>query len=488
VIEWTTILGISLALAQLAGVGFAIDAVLRGRTPQGTLAWALGLLVIPIITVPLYLVFGARRFEGYVKARRKGRARLSQSLRQLNASLEPFVTSLDPGRMGGKAITRMVTTPCTRGNRAELLVDGPEFFPALFSTVAAAKRTLLVQFYIMNDDDVGREFVTHLYAAADRGVRVLLLIDAIGCANLPRKVVSTLKAKGIEVETFRSARGPRTRLQINFRNHRKLVVADGRTMLVGGLNVGNEYNHKHPVLNPWRDTGLIIRGPAALEGQLSFLEDWAFVTGHTPTLEWVPVPAADMPPQADAMVARSSDDARVVVASTGPADELETGALMMLHLIGSARSRLWIASPYFVPDGSIIEALQLAAIRGVDVRLMIPAASDSKLVELASASFEDDMLPAGVRMFIYQPGFMHQKVLLSDNLAAIGSLNLDNRSLRINFELMALICDDAFVMHIEAMLQRDLSRCSEITLATRKRRPWHRRVLERVARLFAPIL
>lgn len=485
---WVSI-GVVVAICQIIGAFFAVDAVLHGKTPQGTLAWAMGLALLPYLTVPLYLVFGGRRFEGYVRARRKRRGGIASFTVELSRTLEPYQSEFRPGPHGDRAIKQLVATPCTRANVAELLIDGEGFFPALWACIDSARRDLLVQFYIVSDDAIGRTFRDRLMAAAARGVNVRLLYDAIGSSKLPRAYVESLRDGGVQVAEFRTFRGPTTHLQVNFRNHRKLVVADARAAIVGGLNIGDEYNHLDPHLSPWRDTGVLLRGPAVLECQLAFAEDWHHSTGQILPLLWDAVPAADEPGETAALHPnRSSTDARVVIAPTGPADALPAGALMVLHLIASASRRLWIATPYFVPDGSIVEALQLAALRGVDVRIITPQRNDNRVVRLAMLSFEPDILPSGVRMFAHQPGFMHQKVILSDDVAAVGSLNIDNRSMRINFELTALIADERFVRAVERMLAQDLLASREVTLGSLRRRSLAVRVAARVARLTAPVL
>ena len=490
--ELWVILGGLLLICQIIGAIFAVDAVLYGKTPQGTLAWALGLVLLPYLTVPLYLVFGGRRFEGYVRARRKRRGGIANFTVELGRTLEPYQAEFRPHSPGDRAIKKLVSTPCTRANAAELLIDGQDFFPALWSAIDSARRDLLVQFYIIKDDATGRQFQSRLLAASARGVNVRLLYDAIGSSKLPRSYVEALRDGGVQVAEFRSFRGPRTHLQVNFRNHRKLVVTDARTAIIGGLNIGDEYNHLDRHLTPWRDTGVLLRGPSVVECQLAFAEDWHHSTGQVLPLQWDAVPAA--PESAGTTTAtpghpnRSSADARVVIAPTGPADELPTGALMVLHLIASASRRLWIATPYFVPDASIVEGLQLAALRGVDVRIITPRNNDNRFVKLAMLSFEPDILPSGVRMFDHQPGFMHQKVILSDDAAAVGSLNLDNRSMRINFELTALIADAPFVAAVERMLASDLASSREVTLGSLRRRSLAVRIAARIARLAAPVL
>ncbi len=266
----------------------------------------------------------------------------------------------------------------------------------------------------------------------------------------------------------------RNRLQLNFRNHRKIVVVDGRCAFVGGLNVGDEYMGLKPPLAPWRDTQLELRGPALGDLQQLFADDWQWITGRQPPL---PPPAA------------CEGDANVLVVASGPADPRETASLFFTAAIHAARERLWLSTPYFVPDQSVLAALQLAVLRGVDVRVLIPARPDHRTVFLASTLHAHHALRAGIRMFRYQPGFLHQKALLIDqDSAAIGSMNLDSRSFRLNFEVDALVVDRAFAAEVAAMLEADFSRSLAVDEHEYLGAPYLRRVAMHVARLFDPLL
>jgi cardiolipin synthase len=277
------------------------------------------------------------------------------------------------------------------------------------------------------------------------------------------------------VRAFTSSNGLVRQLQLNFRNHRKIVVVDGRTSFVGGLNVGNEYLGKDRVLTPWRDTHLRIRGPAAAVVQVPFLEDWYWSEGTLPNVRW----------QAEAMATNHT----ILSLPSSPSDDREPGALMFVHAIHSARSRLWIVSPYFVPNGSIIDALKLAALRGVDVRVLIPGLTDNRLVALAGRAYLSELVRAGVRFFRYQNGFLHQKVMLIDeDLATVGTANLDNRSMRLNFEHTMVLADRGLATAVEHMLETDFAHSSEIVEAELAADPWWKNAAARSARLFAPVL
>jgi len=463
-------------LAQIAGVVLALDAVMRGRTAQGTVAWVVALLTIPMVAIVFYLVFGNRRFNGYVRARRKGNASLDLIARTCVDAMRPHATgeaclSLDPGARA--ALERLAHSPWTHGNRATLLIDGARTFDAIHAAIDAAREYVLVQFYILRDDATGRAFRQRLLDAAARGVRVHLMYDEIGCKDLRDSYLEPLRRAGCAVSGFRTTRGPGNRFQINFRNHRKIVICDGDCALLGGLNVGDEYMGLDPELGEYRDTHVRIDGPAVMAVQLAWIEDWHWTTRSVPAVRWRSAPCAD----GDRMLALPS----------GPADRFETCLLAFSHLIHSARRRIWIASPYFVPDEGTIAALQLAALRGVDVRIMIPGVSDSRLVKMSMLTYLPDIIPAGIRVYRYTRGFMHHKVILADDIACVGTANFDNRSFRINFEITAMVDGGHFAEDVHAMLASDFERCQGVPESDFLRKPWLARAACRVARLMSPI-
>ncbi len=275
---------------------------------------------------------------------------------------------------------------------------------------------------------------------------------------------------------MKTTRGRANRFQLNFRNHRKIVVVDSRLAFVGGHNVGDEYVHRHSRLTPWRDTHIRFEGPATLAAQVAFLEDWHWATGSVPQLNWNPCPA------------RAADKTMFVLPS-GPDDEYDTCGLFFTHAINSAKRRIWIASPYFVPDEGIITALQLAAMRGVDVRVIIPGLADKWLVKRAAMAYVPQVTQAGVKMYEYGRGFMHQKVmLLDDDVSVIGTANFDNRSFRLNFEITVVTIDEPFAIEVEQMLRQDIANSKMIDPAAFFKRSLFFKLSSRVARLFSPIL
>ena len=461
-------------VAHFLGVITAFAALMATRTSQGTIAWIIALLTFPYLAVPAYWVFGRSKFKGYVTARRDGSAAFHKALAGVAERLKPLHATLpdDHGRV--QAVELLAQMPFARGNSVELLVDGDATFDSIFAGVASAQEYVLVQFYIVKDDDLGRELKRRLIEKAHEGVTVYFLYDEIGSAGLPRTYTQELRAAGVEVSAFQSSRGTGNRFQLNFRNHRKIVVVDGAVGWVGGHNVGDEYMGRDPEFGHWRDTHMRIAGPAALGLQLSFLEDWHWAQDRILELSWEGRPA--------------DDDAAVLILPSGPADGVETASLMFQHAIHSAAKRVWIASPYFVPDEGVTAALQLAALRGVDVRVLIPDKPDHLLVYYAAFAFARGMLENGIQLHRYGPGFLHQKTfLIDDYVSGIGTANLDNRSFRLNFEVTAITVDERFASEVEQMFVDDFSSATEMSEADLDALPWWKRAAARAAYLTAPV-
>lgn len=471
--EFLALIGVLVAIAEILGVLSAIHAIMHNRTAQGAIAWALSLLMFPLFALPLYWVLGRRKFQGYFNSRRSGNSQLEEITLILQSLAPEHATQDDLERWN--ALVQLAKMPFTKRNHVEILLNGEETFRAIFEAIRQAESYVLVQFFIIHDDQLGRQFQALLVEQAKRGVRIHFIYDEIGCHRLPTSYLRVLREAGISVTPFLSNRGWNNRFQINFRNHRKIVVVDGSQAFVGGLNVGDEYMGRNARFGPWRDTHVRMAGPSVLCVQLSFLEDWFWATRSVPWLNWTPRSV-------------ESGQQKVLVLPSGPADELETCGLFFVHTIHAAQERIWISSPYFVPDPQVISALQLAALRGVDVRVMLPDKVDHLLVYLSSFSFLEEMEKAGVKVYRYLPGFLHQKALIvDDDFAAIGTANLDNRSFRLNFEITIAVVDMLFAEQARAMLKEDLANCRLSTSEDLHRQGFLFHLGVRISRLLAPI-
>lgn len=469
---WTVLVSVVVFALYATAVVFSIRAAQTARTPQGAVGWVVFLISAPFVAVPAYLFLGHHRFKGYRIARQESE-RVVEGIKTFADFSKP-----DPEKMAinPRPFEVLAHLPVSRGNGAELLIDGQATFDAIFAAIDAAQNYILIQFYIVRDDALGREMLDRLSRAARRGVHVRFMTDAVGSYGLPAAFLDAMQEAGIDVADPRQQRGPNFRFQLNYRNHRKTVIVDGETGFIGGHNVGVEYLGQSARFGHWRDTHVKMTGHIVRQLQLIFTEDWHWARDE------------DLIDQLDWAGSESGQDMNALLVATGPGDQTETGAMMFFAAIAEAKERFWVASPYFVPDIDVMTALQHAALRGVDVRILVPEVIDHRLPWLAAFAYFDEIRDCGVRVFRYTDGFMHQKVfLVDDTLAAVGTTNLDNRSFRLNFEAMALFFDHRAAAGVEKMLLKDFETSYELT-RNLPQQPAYIRFGAPLARLFAPIL
>ncbi|NND98866.1 MAG: cardiolipin synthase [Pirellulaceae bacterium] len=463
-------------LAHTLGVLASLNVLTEPRTPQGSIAWIVSLNTCPYLAVPIYWTVGETDYGEHAIAYRQSQAEGSHILERLQNNLTDNQLIVPAREDTQELLARLVNLPVTRGNRAELLVDGVETFDAMFSSIEKAESYVLVEFYIIRDDQIGRRLKDLLIAKAREGVAVMLLYDEYGSRQLPGNYFGELRDAGVHAHGFNPPLADGSTTRLNFRNHRKLLVVDGHEAYVGGHNVGDEYVYGKDELGAYRDTHVRVEGPLVQCCQIVFGEDWHAVTGELlDYLDW------------ESDVAAEPGTVGLCLPS-GPADEFETATMFFLQSIHAAKQRVWIASPYFVPDEQMVTALQLAALRGVDVRILIPQQSDSTLVWLSSYSYLAEMEAAGVRVYKYQNRFMHQKVVLvDDTMASIGTANFDNRSFRLNFEIMLVFFDDQFTAKVAEMLDSDIQNSELASASELTDSSYLFRLLVRGSRLLAPI-
>lgn len=461
------------ALMYGTAVVCAVREVMNSRTSQGSIAWLLSMFFLPYLTVPLYFVFGWRSFSDYAGIQstlgRDERARRSDEL---------GITAHDETRKW-PVLTRVAGIPFVAGNKVELLIDGDATFSAIKAAIGRARSAVFFQFFAIHDDNLGREMAEALCAKAQEGVRVYFLYDDVGSHGLSNRFLSRLKDAGVNVCGFNEKHkflrllGP---MRLNYRNHRKLVVIDYKEAFVGGHNVADQYVGRDKWFGHWRDTHVCVEGPAALPCALSFVEDWLWANGET----------IDIPQATETAM---PGDEPVLVMPTGPADTLEECAIAFVESAARAKRRLWLTTPYLVPSLDVQTALCAAAMRGVDVRIMLPEKRDHWTVWLASHAYENLLVQRGVKVYRYTDGFLHQKVsLLDDDLVSIGTVNLDNRSFQINFELTLWFTHERMIRKVEKMLEEDFERTRLTWPEAFSSRSYVFQVLAQGARLLSPIL
>ncbi|MCL7984323.1 MAG: cardiolipin synthase [marine benthic group bacterium] len=474
--RWRKIWGWVLIVAYALGILSAIDAIMSTRTEPGAIAWSISLVTAPVVAVPAYWVLGRSKFEGYVEAFEDKQEDFEALITHARKEMDPVTVEFETRTPGFDALRGLANMRLLRGNGAELLIDGEETFDSILEGIAAAEDYVLVQFFIVHDDDLGRRLKNAMIERARAGVMVAFLYDELG-STIGRGYRRDLREAGVKVSAFNTTKGWQNKFQLNFRNHRKIVVVDGRTTWIGGHNVGDEYLGHDPDMSPWRDTHVRLDGPIAIQAQGVFAMDWFWAQRELLELDWKPDPAPD-----------GSDMPGIVVA-TGPADPLETAGMFFVHALNSARDRIWITAPYFVPDESIVKALMLASLRGVDVRILVPGIVDKWLADRAMYHYMELLADSNVKFYMHRPGFLHQKVMVVDEaIASIGTHNFDNRSFRLNFEISAVLYDEAFTTEVAKMLERDMATSELLDPTTFKDRSWFWRFSVNFARLWAPVL
>ncbi len=473
-------LGVAVEALALALVPFVL---LRRREPSSTIAWILVLLFLPGIGAMLFLLHGRDRMRW--PARKKRAADAVVTARVLAArghvSRPDALAAIAALPKAEQRIFRVCAglgamNEVSGGNRVELYADGRSAVDAIERAIDAAKSSVLAEFYLLRADATGTRFRDKLAAAAERGVEVRLLVDAYGCFWIPKRWFRPLRRAGAKVVMFLPL-AQAVRLPMNLRNHRKIVVVDGSVGFTGGVNIGDEYVAGSAREPAWRDTFVRIEGPAVASLVSAFLRDWHFMTG-----------ASDVDPRffPDVTV---HGPATVAVVPSGPDNAVESIHRTFFAAISWAHHRIWITTPYFVPDRSLTVALETAALRGVDVQIILPHKSNHRVTHEAGRSWYAELLESGVRIHEYLPGMIHAKTMLvDDHISLVGSANMDLRSFRLNFELHALVLDENLARALEATFERDRAQCRHVELEQWLQRPWRHKLREGAARLVSPIL
>jgi len=453
--------------------------LLTKREHTAATSWILLILMMPIFGSLFYWVFGYNYLYRRQQRKRRHRERFARQHR--TASNRGSVTDLEalPATYGdlGRLASITGAYPVETGNKVELYHDTHDTMEALLAAIDSAQHHIHLEFFIIHSDAAGEALVEHLTRKARDGVEVRLLYDALGSLHLKRATLAPLVAAGGEMLAFLPLRLQRSRLHVNLRNHRKLVVVDGGTAFTGGMNIGDEYLGRHAYFGYWRDTFMRVDGPAAGSLQCVFQEDWDFAGGSAfDGDKYFP----NMP---------NAGESLVQVAAAGP--DQDTNCIREMYLLAmlSAREKLWIATPYFVPDVGLLDAIRVARYRGVDVKVLGIAKPDHYVAFYASSYYWAEMTQLGVEVYLYHKGMMHSKLMMVDGRwAMVGSANLDDRSLRLNFELGCALHSPEAVADLERAFLRDLEDATRVDPVEVATRSIPRRMLENACRLAGPNL
>ena len=468
---------------MIVNMVFAIIIIFYERKhPYITLAWLTFLLLVPVLGFFVYIFFGRTLSWEKMFLMKAEQDELLQGtvIEQLQLIHEKEMDPDDKEMARFLEMVRMLiingNALATINNKVKLFSDGNEMFDSLLEDIAKAKHHINLEYYIFRDDELGKKYVSALAAKAREGVKVRVLKDGAGCKTLPKNFFKEITDAGGQVVGFFEQR-LRVYFRLNFRNHRKIVVIDGDIGYVGGYNIGDEYLGKGP-LGDWRDSAMRVEGDAVHMLQLRFFLDWGYETKEPFEFDDEHFPEM-----------RAMDGKRMQIVSSGPDSTEEKIKFAYLKMINSAKKSVYIQTPYFVPDDSIMDALRMAALSGIDVRIMIPCKPDHMGIYWATHSFIGELLPSGVKAYKYDDGFIHAKTIVVDGLvSSVGSANWDNRSFRLNFETNGIVYDKEFGQEMIAAYEKDLERCTHLTQELYDQRTTMIKIKESIFRLAAPLI
>lgn len=453
------------------------------RNPSATWAWLMVLILIPGIGFMLYLLLGQNlsRRKMFILKTEEDRFHKELLLQGKQLS-EDTLEFHDKEMIHYKDMVYMhlinSQSVFTQDNSVKVYIDGHHKFDDLFELIENATDHIHMVYYIIKNDKLGNKLIDALTKKASEGVEVRFLYDGMGGIRLPRKFFNRLKRAGGKVAVFFPSFLPYINIRVNYRNHRKIAVIDGKEAFVGGFNIGDEYLGENKRFGYWRDTHLKIVGSAVHSLQQRFLLDWRYASNEKITFDPKYFPTVN-----------HEGDIGIQIVSSGPDSEWEQIKNGYIKMISSAKKSVYIQTPYFIPDESILEALKIASLSGVDVKIMIPSKPDHMFVYWASLSYIGELLKSGVRSYKYNKGFVHSKAIIVDGkISSVGTANMDVRSFRLNFEVNAFIYDSSVSEKLRTIFEDDISHCTEITHELYNSRPLIIKFKESISRLLSPVL
>lgn len=485
-----------LTISYIVGAIISMSIILENRDPARTVTWLLIFILLPGIGLVIYVILGRNirkrklfKTQELASSIREEKvfenlerieeiANIEQSTINTNQLLNENIEDYSKKRV----ISLLLNTgklPFTTNNKVSVYIDGNQKFKNLLEDIKNAKNHIHLEYFIIKDSEIGRELKDLLIKKSNEGVKIRILYDDVGCWRFwfYRKFFNEMKENGIEIVAFLPAKFPLTGGKLNYRNHRKIAIIDGKIGYTGGINIGDEYMGKNKKFGYWRDTHIKIEGNSVYMLQMIFLTDWYYTTKEIITEDkYFPSP-------------QRCGSSMVQIIASGPDSDWESIRYAYFSAICQAKKSIYIQTPYFIPDESILIALKSAALSGVDVRIVFPKIADHKIVNNASYSYFDDILKSGGRVYLYTNGFIHSKIMTIDNkIASTGSANMDLRSFMLNFEINAFIYDKEIVERMNKDFFEDLNNSEELTLDEFSKRKLGKKVRESIARLFSPIL
>jgi cardiolipin synthase len=475
-ISLQTIVGtIVFILYSITILGLVLVIITENRNPLKTIPWIIVLVLLPGLGLVFYFFFGQdnrkqriisrRTYKRIMKRPQEGR-KTSQDFGSVPTAYRPLAALLGYSNQ----------CPLLHGSDISIYTNGRDKFDALLDELERAEHHIHFQYYIFLDDEIGRKVKNLLVAKAQAGVKVRILYDDVGCWKVKSRFFREMRRAGIEVYAFLKVAFPVFTSKVNYRNHRKIVVIDGKVGFMGGMNVADRYV-QGTSWGCWRDTHFKLRGKGVHGLQSAFLIDWYVVSKKLLNDKIYYPPLA------------SFGDNMMQILTSGPTGQWRTLLQAVIFVVANAKKYIYIQTPYFLPTEGLNQALQTAALGGVDVRLMLPKRSDTRTANMASHSFIDDMVKAGAKIYLYEPGFLHAKLVVSDDaLTCIGSANMDFRSFEHNFEISAFVYQRDFALQMKKIFMYDLQRCERVNPSRWLKRPLRQRIMESFMRLFSPLL
>ena len=465
---------IFIILYSVTILGLVLVIITENRNPLKTIPWVIVLLLAPGIGLLFYFFFGQDNRKQRIISRRTYK-RIMKRPQEGKLPQDACVVP-DPYKPLSTLLTNTNQSSLLYGTQITIYTNGTDKFKDLLEEIQKATHHIHIQYYIFCDDEIGKQVQQLLIKKVKEGVKVRVLYDDVGCWHVPNRFFEEMREAGIEVRSFLKVRFPLFTSKVNYRNHRKIVVIDGRIGFVGGMNLAERYMRGFS-WGIWRDTHLLLEGKAVHGLQTAFLLDWYFVdrtlitsTRYFPKIENCGTSLAQI----------------VTSEPVGPWKDIMQGLVIS---ISSAKKYFYIQTPYFLPTEAVLVAMQTAALSGVDVRLMLPMRADNRLTHLGSCSYLADVLYSGVKVYFYKKGFLHSKLMVSDDeLSTVGSTNVDFRSFEHNFEVNAFIYDTETALQMREIFLQDQRDCVQVFLKNWVKRPWYRKAAESVVRLMAPLL
>lgn len=469
---------IAIIIYILTGIFIIIRLLLNGMRPTRTLAWLFAIFTIPVGGMFLYLMLGRNRRKNKL-FRLKHTPKVTAFIqRALTESAPITTTEFNEHHKIVSLITKNSHFKPSTGNLVKLLKNGEPTFKAIFQALQSAKHFIYLEYYIFEEGELTTELFELFEMKIKEGIKIYILYDGIGSLSLSKTYIKKLHSIGVITHKFLPIKFGKFLSSINYRNHRKIIVVDGKVAFTGGINVSDKYVKGDPHLGMWYDMHLQIKGPAVNSLKAIFALDWYLVSKDESVLN-----------TANFSEHSIEGDSTVQIVHSGPDDDFSSTQQMYFSIITEAQNYVYITNPYIIPGESILDALKVAALSGIDVRLLLSEKSDNSIVRWCVRSYFERLLQAGVQIFLFPEGFVHSKIIISDDtISSVGTTNLDMRSFEQNYEVNAVIYDDDFAHQLKDDFLKDCKQSIQLNYDTFVQRPWSNKLKEGVAKIFSPVL